>query len=149
MANKDSWKRWSYRAAIVVLIVMLLSGIALLVVGPSLKVKYLSLFALGMPIVGFLSLWGAPHIHARMQYRRMPSAQTSVTMTVSEPGLRVLFEYGDSQVKWSAYIGWAEGAAVFVLFPQPRLYVPIPKRAFSPDQLDQFRDILRRNVGKK
>jgi YcxB-like protein len=55
----------------------------------------------------------------------------------------------DSNVSWSAYIGWSEGQRVFVLFPQPRIYVPIPKRAFNEEQLAEFREILKHNIVKK
>lgn len=58
-------------------------------------------------------------------------------------------EHYDSQVKWSTYIGWSEGKSVFVLLPQPRIYIPIPKRAFSEQQLAEFREILRRNIAAK
>ncbi len=33
--------------------------------------------------------------------------------------------------------------------PQPRLYFPIPKQAFNEEQLAEFRDILKHNIGKK
>jgi hypothetical protein len=39
--------------------------------------------------------------------------------------------------------------SVFVIMPQPRLYIAIPKRAFSEEQISEFRELLRRNVGKK
>jgi hypothetical protein len=70
-------------------------------------------------------------------------------MEASNSGLHVRSEHYDARLNWSTYIGWAEGESVFVLFPQPRIYVPIPKRAFSTEQLGQFREILRRNIGTK
>lgn len=133
----------------IAVLIVLFVFVVVLVWNPNLEIRYFSLFALGTPIVGFLSIWLAPRIRARLQYRRMPSAQTAITMSVSDSGMHVQSKHYDSRVNWSTYIGWAEGESVFVLFPQPRIYVPIPKRAFSNEQNEQFREMLRRNVGKK
>jgi YcxB-like protein len=76
----------------------------------------------------------------------MPSAQDPITLTVSESGLRVQSRHADSQIAWSAFIGWREEKSVFVVFTQPRLYVPIPKRAFTDEQQAEFRGTLRRNI---
>lgn len=144
-----SWRKWNYRVSVAVMIVLFLAGILLYFRGPTLESKYFSIFALGMPAVWFLFLWLAPRIQARRQYRRMPAAQASTTLMISDSEMHVQSQHYDSRVRWSAYVGWAEGEAVFVLFPQPRVYVPIPKRAFSSEQIGQFREILQRNVGKK
>lgn len=147
--TRTPWRCWSYRLSIAVLTVLFLFGLVLLVWNPSLELRYFSLFALGIPVVGFLSMWIAPRIQARSQYRRMPSAQTPITMAVSDSGIQAQSKHGESRLNWSTYIGWAEGKSVFVLFPQPRIYIPIPKRAFNERQVAEFRDILRRNIGKK
>lgn len=57
--------------------------------------------------------------------------------------------HSDSRVAWSACICWAEGKSVFVLFPEPQIYQPIPKRAFRDHHLEEFRDILTSNVGSR
>jgi len=147
--TRTTWRRWNYRLSIVVMIVLFALGIVSLAWSPNLEVRYFSFFAVGMPVVWFLGVSIAPRIHARLQYRRMPSAQTSITMAVSDSGMHVQSKHCDSHVSWPTYIGWAEGKSVFVLFPQPRIYVPIPKRAFNNEQLAEFREILHRNVGKK
>jgi hypothetical protein len=147
--TRTRWRLWNYRASVIVMIALFLLGMVFLAWSPSLEIKYFCLFALGMPAVWFLCLWIGPRAQARLQYRRMPSAQVPTTMTVSDSGIHVRSQHYDSHVNRSTYIGWSEGKSVFVLFPQPRLYVPIPKRAFSSEQLERFREILRRNVGKK
>lgn len=87
-----------------------------------------------------------PWLSARIQFRRMPSAQDPMTVEISESGLRIRSRHADSQVAWLAYLGWAEEESVFVLFPQPRIYVPIPKRAFTEEQQAEFRETVRRNI---
>ncbi len=121
---RTPWKRPSYGLSIGVLACLFAMGAVLLFWGPSLELRYFSLFALGIPIVGFLSLWGAPYIHGRLQYRRMPSAQTPITMTVSDSVMNTQSKHGKAEINWSTFIGWAESEAVFVLFPQPRIYIP-------------------------
>ena len=142
-------RRKSYYATVIIMSFLFALGVVFLAWSPDLEIRYLSFFALGLPSICFLSLWIGPRVQARMQYRRMPSAQVPMTMTVSDFGMHIRSVHGDSRVHWSAYIGWSEGKSVFVLFPQPRIYIPIPKRAFSSEQLIEFRDILQRNVGKK
>jgi hypothetical protein len=46
-------------------------------------------------------------------------------------------------------MAWGEDKAVFVILPQPRIYVPIPKRAFTAEQQNEFRELLRRNIKPK
>jgi len=99
-----------------------------------------------MSVVWLALILGNPWLAARMQFRRMPSAQGLMTVAISESGLHIRTQHGDSQVAWSAYIGWGEEKSVFVILPQPRIYVPIPKRAFTAEQLAEFRETLRRNV---
>jgi hypothetical protein len=36
-----------------------------------------------------------------------------------------------------------------VILPQARIYMTIPKRAFSEEQVGEFRDMLRRNINRK
>ena len=72
-----------------------------------------------------------------------------MTVEVSDAGLRVRTALGESQVAWPAYVGWSEDKSIFVLFPTPRIYIPVPKRAFSDEQVAEFRETLRRNIGSK
>jgi len=69
-----------------------------------------------------------------------------MTIEPSDAGLHIQSAHADSKVAWSAYVAWGENKTVFVILPQPRIYVPIPKRAFSAEQLSEFREILRRNI---
>jgi hypothetical protein len=76
-------------------------------------------------------------------------AQSPITLKVSEHGLEFHNAHADSRVAWSAYVAWGETKSVFVIMPQPRAYITIPKRAFGEEEVGEFREILRRNVGKK
>jgi len=101
---------------------------------------------LGGSVFWLVFIWTLPRLSARMQFRRTPSVQDPMTIAISESGLHVQSPHGDSQVAWSAYMGWGEEESVFVLLPQPLIYLPIPKRAFTEQQQAEFREALRRNI---
>jgi hypothetical protein len=82
----------------------------------------------------------------RSQFQGMPSAQDGMALEISESGLRFRSSHGNSQLGWSTFTGWAEEEFVFVVFPQPRTFVAIPKRAFTKQQQTEFREMLRRNI---
>jgi hypothetical protein len=88
----------------------------------------------------------APGFYSRRQFRNNPLAQSPITLFVSEQGLEFHNVHADSKLAWSAYMAWGEVKSVFIIMPQPRAYVPIPKRAFSSDQQSEFRELLRRNI---
>ena len=73
-------------------------------------------------------------------------AQSPISLEASEQGLAFHGPHADSKVAWSAYVGWGEGKSFFVLLPQTRVYITIPKRAFTEEQQSEFREMLRRNV---
>jgi hypothetical protein len=102
-------------------------------------------------ILGFAALWftymlAGPRFSGRRQFRGSPSAQSPMTIEATDAGLALNSPYADSKLSWSAFVAWAEGEFVFVILPQPRIYVPIPKRAFTSEQLNEFRELLGRNI---
>ncbi|MFZ0298135.1 MAG: YcxB family protein [Candidatus Sulfotelmatobacter sp.] len=140
------WHRWSYWFGFAVAVPIIIFGVTLLVEYPHSEIKQDSWIMLGGSALWLAFIWALPRLSARMQFRRMPSAQDPMTVAISDSGLRVQSRHGDSQVAWSAYMGWAEEKSVFVLFPQPRIYLPIPKRAFTEQQQAELRETLRRNI---
>jgi len=91
----------------------------------------------------------APGFYSRRQFKNNPMAQSPITLDISEQGLEFHNAHADSKVAWSAYVAWGEVGSVFVVMPQPRAYITIPKRAFGEGQVGEFREILRRNIGNK
>lgn len=146
--RKSALRRWSYRFNFVAIPLLLVGGLGVWVWIPELR--RVSLFPLGVAVLWLLAVSMGPRLQARMQFRRMPSAQSPMTLTVSDSEMHIKSQHYDSHVAWSTYMGWAEEKSVFVLFPQPRIYVPIPKRAFQGEQVEEeFREILRRNIAEK
>jgi len=146
--TRTAWRRWNYRFGFIVMFGVLVGSLALQIWSSDPELRRVSWFALGFAVLWLIAVRIAPGLQARQQFRRMPSAQAPARVTISDSGMHVESKHSDSHVMWSTYIGWSEGKSVFVLFPQPRIYVPIPKRAFKDEQLSEFREILRRNVGR-
>jgi len=142
--SSSAWRRWNRRVGLVVMVPLLVSSTILLLRNPELRL--VSSLSLGFAVFWLLAVWIGPRLQARLQFRRMPSAQSPMAVTISDSEMHLRSQHYDSHISWSTYIGWAEEESVFVLFPQPRIYLPIPKRAFTPEQLADFRETLRRNI---
>jgi hypothetical protein len=97
-------------------------------------------------VVALVFIWYGPSLSGRRQFRNTPSAHDPVTIEASDSGLQIHSVHADSQVAWSAYMAWGEYKSVFVILPQPRIFVPIPKRAFTSEQLAEFRELLSRSI---
>jgi hypothetical protein len=46
-------------------------------------------------------------------------------------------------------MGWEEVEGVFSLFPSPISYYPVPKRAMTDDQRNEFRTLLQAKVSPR
>jgi hypothetical protein len=144
--KRSRWRRWTYWFGFAVVVPIIIFGVTLLVAYPHSEIRQDSWIMLGGSVFWMVFIRTLPRLSARMQFRRTPSVQNPMTIAISESGLHVQSPHGDSQVAWSAYMGWGEEESVFVLLPQPLIYLPIPKRAFTEQQQAEFREALRRNI---
>ena len=97
-------------------------------------------------VIWFAFMLGAPWLSARQQYRNTPTAQTPISIEASDTGLSV--HLLTPIRKWHGRptsLG-PDYKSVFIVLPQPRIYVPIPQRAFTAEQVVEFREMLRRNI---
>lgn len=144
--NKNAWRRWLLRSSYFLMSLTIPVAVLLAFIHPDSNSLTIPAVILVFAAGWFTFMLGGPWFSARLQFRRTPSAQAPMTFEISDAGIHAQSQHFDSRLSWSTYIGWAEGKSIFVLFPQPRIYVPIPKRAFTDEQLIEFRDILRRNI---
>ena len=144
--HKSALRRWSFR---------LLTGVIVLIVGLILILFITArdsnasrnLAPLGVLCILWVGLiWVSPSLSARHQFRHHPSAKGPVTLNFSEKGVHFSSQFYDSRIQWSAYSNWVEEPLVIALFTGPKVFYPIPKRAFDKQQLNQFRDLLKRLV---
>jgi hypothetical protein len=155
--QRREWKReaaW-FSLDIVWLLLWLLIAIggvvAILAVGSKWPNSYL-----GLAVVFFLMIllavpitrWALTVSGARKQFFAEPAASAAISLNVSTNGLcfRGMTYHGTPT--WS-YIRWRESKNQFVLFTAPETCIIVPKRAFAPDQRNEFREYLRRYIPKR
>ena len=140
--DRRRWKQWLRWIAYFVVGLASLTAMALLLLDRTASAGA----GLILGIFWFTFMLAAPRFFARRQFRDHPMAQSPITLDASEAGLQFHNAHADSKVAWSAYVGWGEGKSEFVILPQPRIYITIPKRAFDDEQLGRLREMLRNNI---
>jgi hypothetical protein len=113
---KSRWRRWSYRFGLALMPPILILKAILLAAYPRAELRQAQWTGLGAAALWLTYIWAGPWLSARMQFRRMPSAQDPMTLAVSESGIRMQSRHSDSQVAWSAFNRLARGEIGFRSF---------------------------------
>jgi len=88
--------------------------------------------------------------HLKRQYRQYKALQRELHLSPDASGLTVATENGKGTVPWSDFRSWKENKSLFMLYVTDRLYHLVPKHFFaSPRDIDDFRAMLQRLVGRK
>jgi hypothetical protein len=148
--KRTTFSRWSYRivqtvavGALALLMLFSLAGSFM-----DRRAEFISnlLPLIYVAIAWIALLYGAPYLSARSQFKGNPSSKGPITLEVSEEGFHTKSQFSDSNIGWGAIVGFVEMKTIFAIFPAPRIFYPIPKRAFTPDQLTEFRQLLKQNI---
>jgi hypothetical protein len=67
-------------------------------------------------------------------------------MRIDEAGLHADSEISEGTVRWAAYNGFRETQNLFLLDLGPRAFHALPKRAFSGEQMGEFRRLADANL---
>jgi len=94
-------------------------------------------------------IWGCPYYVAHKMMKGSPSAPLVHTLDISESGLSSRTSVSESRFTWDVFMGWTEVEGVFSLFPSPISYYPVPKRAMTDDQRNEFRTLLQAKVSPR
>jgi YcxB-like protein len=78
----------------------------------------------------------------RRTFRAIPSAQRQQSVDYSPDGLVFESEMAHGRVRWGAYSHYVETDRLILLHQPSRVIVPLPKRAFAPDELGRFKQLL-------
>ena len=68
---------------------------------------------------------------------------------MSDSGMIFRSAKGTAELNWDAFPRYAETKNLFMLYVQSRLFHVIPKRAFTPEDLLAFREMLQMRLGAK
>jgi hypothetical protein len=82
----------------------------------------------------------------RRDFRGHPNFSRDQTVRIDDDGLHKRSEVGQSETKWSAYTRFGETQNLFLLYLGERSIEAVPKRAFSNEQLEELRQLLRKEV---
>ena len=91
-------------------------------------------------------IWVSPWLFAKRMFG--PSLKGPRTIQVNVGGLQLRWSGGRSDFAWNNFIRYLEGSNHFLLYTSPASFTVVPKRAFVPQQLSEFRTILDRDIQK-
>jgi YcxB-like protein len=104
---------------------------------------YTSGFVLLVCGLYFLSL---PWLCRRMMRRRhrMQRLSTEIILTAGNEGIQIQRANGEAETRyrWPAFQKQVESQAMFVLFPNMLVFLPIPKRAMTSEQQQELRALI-------
>jgi hypothetical protein len=85
----------------------------------------------------------------RRQFRQNPHIAGRHSARFSEEVIQLAGPESRSEIDWSAVDRYTESKNMFVLVHFPRMIYLFPKRAFTSEQLDEFRELLHRKLPMK
>lgn len=97
----------------------------------------------------FCSLFFRRQRSAARYLRKNPNLQREYKAEFSEEGIEVWGSELHAKIGWSNLQKWGESKTVFLVYPQSTIYNIYPKRLFKQDEIDEFRDLLRRKIPRK
>ena len=93
-----------------------------------------------------------------IRYRRvvkkrydMQRMAATIRVEMNETGVEIIRTSGDADVRyrWQAFVKQLESESLYLLFPTEMSFVIIPKRALTPDQQTELRDLLAAHIPSK
>lgn len=109
--------------------------------------KVTTFYLLGL-FYGCAFLWILPWWAARMLFSKQPM-QGPQTLTLDTTGAHWHWDGGSSVLAWKNFMRWYEGKSGFLLYTSPAIFHIVPKRAFSEQEVQDFRGLLSREVSSR
>jgi len=102
-----------------------------------------------IPVLIGLILLFRIHLSAKLLFKRDFAGQDEIKLAVSDSGIEFLTGKGSGNLKWSAFLRYTETKHLFMLYSQSNIFNLIPKRAFDPQDLLEFRQMLQQNLAAR
>ena len=93
-----------------------------------------------------LIVFSGPRATARKYAKGIPGAGQPRTMTTTDEGVHVHSNQNESRWVWTSMVDWHDGKRVFTVFMSPISFFPVPKRAMTDAQQQEFRSLLQQHV---
>jgi hypothetical protein len=144
--NRSAFSKWFPRT--IATIAFVAAGVGLLQMASGRTSQTFSNFA---PLFVLAALWAgiiwvSPWLFAKRMFG--PSLKGPRTIQVDAGGVQLRWSGGKSDFAWNNFIRYLEGSSHFLLYTSPSSFTAVPKRAFTPQQLSEFRTILARDIQK-
>ena len=82
-------------------------------------------------------------------YKRTRSNDGECTFTFTDEHIHTRSSNARSDVEWSAVRRVAEDKHIFLLYLAPAKFFPIPKRACTPEQIEELRQLFANRVSSR
>jgi hypothetical protein len=137
--------RAGMRFAFVIGLVMVVALLANLMFGSSSSlVRSLPYLVFGLFLMSLTTLfipWSA-----RRAFARDKRLHGEFVAEISDFGINLSCPSSRSEVNWETYIRHFETKNLFVLYQSPQLFNALPKRAFTLEQIEEFRVLLQQKI---
>jgi hypothetical protein len=90
----------------------------------------------------------SPWLITKRVFGKQPSLQGPRTLLLDTAGVHLRWTSGTTDLEWSNFARRLEDKNLFLLYTSPVFFTVVPKRAFTPEQLSEFRTILAQNIAK-
>jgi YcxB-like protein len=105
------------------------------------------LFILG--IIWAFAMWVWAPFYWRRCYAKDRRLQHDFTADISEDGIHLESLDFDAKLKWALYLRFLESDRVFLLYQTNRMFNLLPKAAFGPGEIEEFRQLAHRKLPDK
>jgi hypothetical protein len=85
----------------------------------------------------------------KKDFERHPNLSREYSLHVDGSGIRLTNELSETGGKWPVYVKFQETRNLFMLYYGTRMFLIVPKRIFAGTELDQFRELISRNISSK
>lgn len=147
--NRSALVKWSFRVIVSVVCLLAVLGLLQLALRPTAQTlsTFGPIFALALMWVALL--WASPWWSSRKQFSKQPGAQGPRTMVLDAAGVHWRWNGGSADVEWKNYIRFLECKNEFLLYSSPAVFNVVPKRALTPEQTSELRDLFAQNISSK
>jgi len=143
--NRQFFTRWFWRLLYTAIFLCIVVPLLFLVIGRHQEFRQLQpLFIIGV-------IWAALFLYSpyRMGNRLIkgsPGAREPRTAEITGAGIHSRSALTETTLAWGTFVDAREGPRVFTLFLSPISFIPIPKRAMTEAQQEEFRVLLKQHV---
>jgi uncharacterized membrane protein YbhN (UPF0104 family) len=151
----QAWKRWGRRIFFALCLLTISIVLFCLIWGFVSNNEHIANAAANLlPLAGIAAAWLAlfawlPRYNARRQFKSNPSAQDPIEFSADDSGVAIKSPKLEGKRAWSTYVKWIETPSIFSLYSSKTMFQPIPKRELTPEQVEEFRALLKRHIAAR